>query len=78
MTCCAPSQRFWSPPSSASINWTRSENVRAKMRIEVRTMLARYGYPPDLRRAAVDLVSSRRRHSLTACDRYGSTGPERR
>ena len=26
------------------------------MRIEVRKMLARYGYPPDLQKAAVDLV----------------------
>ncbi len=42
--------------SSASIDWTRKESVRAKMRIEVRKLLARYGYPPDLQRAAVDLV----------------------
>jgi type I restriction enzyme R subunit len=26
------------------------------MRIEVRKMLARYGYPPDLQKVAVDLV----------------------
>jgi type I restriction enzyme R subunit len=26
------------------------------MRIEVRKTLARYGYPPDLQKAAVDLV----------------------
>ena len=31
-------------------------SVRAKMRIEVRKLLAIYGYPPDLQRAAVDLV----------------------
>lgn len=42
--------------SSVSIDWTRKESVRAKMRIEVRKMLARYGYPPDLQRAAVDLI----------------------
>lgn len=42
--------------SSASIDWTKKESVRAKMRIEVRKLLARYGYPPDLQRAAVDLV----------------------
>ncbi len=39
-----------------SIDWTRKESVRAKMRIEVRKLLARYGYPPDLQKAAVDLV----------------------
>jgi type I restriction enzyme R subunit len=42
--------------SSATIDWTRKESVRAKMRIEVRKLLARYGYPPDLQRVAVDLV----------------------
>ncbi|RUZ00680.1 DUF3387 domain-containing protein, partial [Mesorhizobium sp. M7A.F.Ca.CA.001.04.2.1] len=42
--------------ASATIDWTRKEGVRAKMRIEVRKLLARYGYPPDLQKAAVDLV----------------------
>ena len=42
--------------SSATIDWTRKESVRAKMRIEVRKLLAKYGYPPDLQRAAVDLI----------------------
>jgi type I restriction enzyme R subunit len=42
--------------TSATIDWTRKESVRAKMRIEVRKLLARYGYPPDLQKAAVDLV----------------------
>src|SRR5260370_4370462 len=42
--------------SSATIDWTKKESVRAKMRIEVRKLLARYGYPPALQRAAVDLV----------------------
>ena len=41
---------------SATIDWTRKESVRAKMRIEVRKLLVRYGYPPDLQKAAVDLV----------------------
>jgi type I restriction enzyme, R subunit len=42
--------------ASATIDWTRKEGVRAKMRIEVRKLLARYGYPPDLQKVAVDLV----------------------
>lgn len=41
---------------SATIDWDRKESVRAKMRIEVRKLLARYGYPPDLQKAAVDLI----------------------
>ena len=42
--------------NSASIDWTKKASVRAKMRIEVRKMLARYGYPPELQKVAVDLV----------------------
>jgi len=41
---------------SQTIDWTRKESVRAKMRLEVRKLLARYGYPPDLQKAAIDLV----------------------
>jgi len=52
--------------SSATIDWTRKESVRAKMRIEVRKLLARYGYPPDLQKAAVDLVV--RQAELLAAD----------
>ncbi|WP_050601548.1 type I restriction endonuclease subunit R [Qipengyuania citrea] len=41
---------------SVTVDWTQKESVRARMRIEVRRLLAKYGYPPDLQRAAVDLV----------------------
>ena len=41
---------------SQTIDWARKESVRAKMRLEVRKLLARYGYPPDLQKAAIDLV----------------------
>ena len=41
---------------TVTVDWTQKESVRAKMRIEVRKLLARYGYPPDLQKAAVDLV----------------------
>ncbi len=52
--------------ASASIDWTKKDSVRAKMRIEVRKLLARYGYPPDLQKAAVDLVI--RQAELLAAD----------
>jgi type I restriction enzyme R subunit len=42
--------------TSATIDWTKKASVQAKMRLEVRKVLARYGYPPDLQKAAVDLV----------------------
>ena len=41
---------------SVTVDWTQKESVRARMRIEVRKLLAKYGYPPDLQKAAVDLV----------------------
>lgn len=41
---------------SVTVDWTQKESVRARMRIEVRKLLAKYGYPPDLQRTAVDLV----------------------
>jgi type I restriction enzyme, R subunit len=42
--------------NSATIDRSRTETVCAKMRSELRKLLARYGYPPDLQKAAVDLV----------------------
>ncbi|MFW5719981.1 MAG: type I restriction endonuclease subunit R [Candidatus Dojkabacteria bacterium] len=32
---------------NASIDWTLKENVRAKLRRDVKRILAKYGYPPD-------------------------------
>ena len=37
---------------SASIDWTVRENVRAQMRVLVKRILRKYGYPPDLREKA--------------------------
>src|SRR5260370_27760829 len=45
--------------SSATIDWTKKERVLAQKRIEGRQLPARHGYPPDLPRAAVDLVIDR-------------------
>ena len=47
--------------TSATINSTKKESVRAKMRIEVRKMLARYGYPPDLQKLRWTSLSNRPR-----------------
>ncbi len=42
--------------SSVSIDWTLRENVRAQIRVMVKRILRQYGYPPDLRQAATELV----------------------
>ena len=41
---------------NASIDWTIKENVRAKMKVAVKRLLRRYGYPPDMQRLATETV----------------------
>lgn len=42
--------------NNATIDWSEKEQVRARMRATIRRLLIRYGYPPDKRPAAIDLV----------------------
>lgn len=42
--------------SSASIDWSLKESVRATMRSKVRRLLAKYDYPPDHEEKAIELV----------------------
>ncbi len=42
--------------SSATIDWSLKESVRAMMRSKVRRLLAKYNYPPDHEEKAVELV----------------------
>ena len=38
------------------LDWTQRESVRASLRRNVRRLLAKYGYPPDLAEGATQLV----------------------
>ncbi|HEY8708510.1 MAG TPA: type I restriction enzyme endonuclease domain-containing protein [Burkholderiaceae bacterium] len=38
------------------LDWTERESVRASLRRNVRRLLAKYGYPPDLAEGATQLV----------------------
>jgi type I restriction enzyme R subunit len=38
------------------LDWTQRQSVRATLRRNVRRLLARYGYPPDLAEGATQLV----------------------
>ena len=38
------------------LDWTQRESVRATLRRNVRRMLAKYGYPPDLAEGATQLI----------------------
>ena len=42
--------------SNATIDWHHSEMARAKIRIAVKRILKKYGYPPDLRSEAIQTV----------------------
>ena len=41
---------------STSIDWTIKESVRAKLRIIVKRLLNKYGYPPDEQKMATDRI----------------------
>ena len=40
----------------ANIDWQYKENVRAKLRLKIKTLLKRYKYPPDEQVTAVETV----------------------
>lgn len=41
---------------NSGVDWWQREDVRAKMRVAVKRILRRFGYPPDLQADAVKLV----------------------
>lgn len=41
---------------NTSIDWTIKENVRAKMKVAVKRLLRRFGYPPDMQLLATETV----------------------
>lgn len=41
---------------NATVDWSKRDDVRAKLRLNVKKILIRYGYPPDLARLEADRV----------------------
>jgi hypothetical protein len=41
---------------SVTVDWSHRETARARMRVLVKRILRKYGYPPDLQEAAVQTV----------------------
>ena len=41
---------------SFDYDWTIKENVRAKMKVAVKRLLRKYGYPPDMQQLATETV----------------------
>ena len=52
------SRASWSRPCAANvtIDWTVRENVRAQLRVLVKRILRKYGYPPDKQEKATQTV----------------------
>lgn len=46
----------WAVRTSVVIDWDQKESVRAAMRSKVRRLLAKYDYPPDAEKRAIELV----------------------
>ena len=42
--------------TNTSIDWTVRENIQAKMRIAVKRILRKHGYPPDMQEKATETV----------------------
>ena len=41
---------------NVTVDWTLRDNVQAKLRVLVKRMLRKYGYPPDKQQKATDTV----------------------
>ncbi len=41
---------------NASIDWTIKESVKAKLKVVVKRILRKYGYPPDMQMLATETV----------------------
>ena len=41
---------------SVTIGWTRKESVRAHMRVKIKRLLRKHGYPPDKNEEATETV----------------------
>jgi type I restriction enzyme R subunit len=42
--------------NNVSVDWTIRENVQAKLRVMVKRVLKKYGYPPDKQKKATETV----------------------
>ena len=55
----------------ATIDWAERRNVQAKLKVNVKKTLAKYGYPPDQQALATDMV-------LEQAKRYGNEWSQKR
>ena len=41
---------------NTTIDWTKKENVQAKLRVAIKRLLKKYKYPPDMEEKAIEVV----------------------
>ena len=41
---------------NTSIDWTMKESVRSKLKVTIKRLLRKYGYPPDMQLLATETV----------------------
>ena len=60
---------------NVTVDWAHRESARARMRVLVKRILRRYGYPPDLQDAAVQTVlrQAEALSSAWSLSRHGTT-----
>lgn len=56
----------WTVQQSATIDWNLKDSVKVAMRPNIRRLLAKYDYPPDMEEAAVALVLEQAEHFALA------------
>ena len=56
---------------SVTIDWTLRDNVQAEMRVKVKRILRKYGYPPDKQQSATELVLEQAKLS---CKNWAESG----
>ena len=54
--CLIAQELLTSLRENVSVDWAHRESARARMRVLVRRILRKYGYPPDLQDSAVQTV----------------------
>ena len=42
--------------NEAGVDWEKRKNIQARMRVSVKKLLRKYGYPPDIAPQAVNTV----------------------
>jgi len=54
-----------------SVNWAHRDSTRAKIRVLVKRILRKYGYPPNLQDAAVQTVLQQAEVLSAGCEALG-------